>query len=216
MATIPTMSMHPMAWQQWHDEPSRYVPLTVDAYHEMRRAGIIEESTRFELLHGVIVPKDRSAAGEDPMTISKHHAWAVTQIGFLGPKLRRYGCHMRTQQPVSLPPFDEPEPDGSIVRGTADDYLERHPGATDILCLMEVADSSLRLDRGTKLAIYAKSGIPLYVLINLPDRVIEVYRDPVKAGERYATVVTLHLGDKLELPTASGKPLVVSVRSLLP
>ena len=60
--------------------------------------------------------------------------------------------------------------------GKLTDYTDRHPGAADLTCVIEVSDSSLRWCRTTKLRIYAGSGIARYIIINLPDRVVEVIR----------------------------------------
>ena len=58
------------------------------------------------------------------------------------------GLALRAAKPVRLPAQDsQPEPDRCVVRGTIDDYDERHPGPDDIALLVEVADSSLADDR---------------------------------------------------------------------
>ena len=146
--------------------------LTVDQYHRMIKDGILEEGIPVELLDGRLEWKDRSATGADPMTVGLEHTWVVQTIQDLAPKLRRFGCSVRVQQPITLPPHHEPEPDAAIVRGARDDYRGRHPGREDILCLIEVADSSLTHDRTKKLRIYANSGVALYFIFNLPDRVV--------------------------------------------
>jgi Uma2 family endonuclease len=61
---------------------------------------------------------------------------------------------------------------------------------------VEVAESSLRFDRGRKGGIYARAGLQDYWIVNLIDRVLEVYRDPTadqaaRFGWRYGSVVTL-------------------------
>jgi hypothetical protein len=109
------------------DGRTMLMPLTVEQYHTMLEAGILVDGDPYELLKGMLVRKDRSAAGEDPMTIGTEHTWVVQKLAKLEPQLGRLGCHMRNQQPVSLPPYDEPEPDGAIVVGTEDDYKQRHP-----------------------------------------------------------------------------------------
>jgi Uma2 family endonuclease len=43
---------------------------------------------------------------------------------------------------------------------------------------VEVAESSLAFDRRVKGSVYARAGIPDYWIVNLLDRVLEVYRDP--------------------------------------
>ena len=69
-----------------------------------------------------------------------------------------------------------------MVRGTRDDYLERHPEPEDVALLVEVADSSLDRDQGQKLLAYAKGAYPVYWIVNLVDRQVEVYSDPTPDG----------------------------------
>jgi hypothetical protein len=182
----------------------------------MIESGILAEGEPFELLDGYLVRKDRSAAGADPMTIGHEHAWVVGELVDLNPKLRRLGCHIRIQQPVALPPYDEPEPDAAIVIGTNKAFLKRHPGAGDVACVVEVADASLHRDRVSKLRVYAASAIPTYVIVNLPDRVIEIYSEPIRGKGSYRHSVSLTRADRLELPAGRGKKLVVPVNQLLP
>jgi Uma2 family endonuclease len=200
------------------DEPLIF-PLTVDAYHRMIADGILPEGEPFELLNGQIIRKDRSAAGEDPMTVGSAHAWVIGTLAELNPKLRRLGCHMRVQLPLTFVPLSEPEPDAAIVFGSKDDYRDHHPSSDDVACVIEVADSSLRRDRTLKLRIYAGAKVPRYVIINLVDRVVEIYAQP-KSGRggaaRYDSATTLQPGEHLELPAARGRILRVAVRKLLP
>src|SRR6266480_5088411 len=88
---------------------------TVDEYHEMLKRGLIDDGAPFELLDGQIVRKIRNARGEGLMTIGTLHTTVVAGLGDLSPRLKRYGCYIRTQSPITLPPYDEPEPDGAIV-----------------------------------------------------------------------------------------------------
>lgn len=207
------------ALRGWQDLPNGQNPLkrlTVEQYHRMIEAGILTSGEPYELLDGLIVRKDRSAVGEDLMTVGLDHVWAVQTLAKLGRRLERLGCHMRTQVPVSLPPYDEPEPDGVIAVGTEDDYRTHHPGSTHITCVIEVADSSLRHDRTTKLRAYASSDIVQYVIINLVDRVAEVYTQPLPKQGRYGQSVTLGPKQRVEFQAANGKRLAVPVRNLLP
>jgi Uma2 family endonuclease len=189
---------------------------TVEEYHRMIAEGILEEGAPFELLNGQVVRKIRSATGENPMTMNPRHVTVVARLGDLNGKLKRLGCHLRTQSPISLPPLDEPEPDGAVVRGKIADYEKRHPGADDALCIIEVADASLVLDRRYKQQLYANSGIATYVIINLVDRVVELYTQPMKGKGRYAQVATLGGKQTLSIPTTVGKGLNVPIKRLLP
>ena len=190
--------------------------LTVEQYHEMLARGIVTEGEPLELLEGQILPKDRSANGGNPMTVGTRHATAVTRIGELSSRLKRSGCFVRIQQPLTLAPFNEPEPDAAIVAGNPDDYVQSHPNARHTLCVIEVADASLQRDRVIKQQIYADAGIKQYVIINLADKVIEVYTQPLKEQGRYGRSETLKPGRQLTLATAKGAGLSLPVRRLLP
>ena len=189
--------------------------LTVDKYHRMIASGLLEEGAPFELLDGQVVRKIRGGTADNPMTINPQHRAAVYCLSKLDTRLNELGCHMQTQGPISLPPFDEPEPDGTIVRGMDADYLKHHPGPDDVLCVIEVADSSLSNDRGYKQKLYANSGIETYLIVNLVDRVVEVYTQPMKGKGRYAQSTTLNAKQSVSIPAASGKSLNVPVKRLL-
>lgn len=197
------------------DRGMRLFPLTVDQYHEMMARGIVPEGEPYELLDGAIVRKDRSAEGENPMTIGDDHAYSLMKLTQLNPKLERLGCHLRPQLPILLPPYNEPEPDGAIVRGNVEAYAGRKPVGADILCVIEIADSSLRRDRSVKRRIYSKGGIHRYLIINLQDRVIEDNTGPLRNG-RYARTETIDAKGSVTFPTAKGKGLIVPVARLLP
>jgi Uma2 family endonuclease len=103
------------------------------------------------------------------------------------------------------------------VSGDALDYLDAHP--TTAALIVEVADTSLALDRGRKASLYASAGITEYWILNLVDRQLEVLRDPGPApqqiyGHGYAAVTTHSRGDvvsPLALPHGT-----VAVADLLP
>jgi Uma2 family endonuclease len=195
---------------------TQFYQLTVEQYHEMISKGILPEGAPFELIDGYIVQKDRSAAGEDPMTQGDRHMWVVMKLLKLNRQLEKRGCHLRPQMAITLPPYHEPEPDGVVVLGTDDDYRKRKPTAKDTLCVIEVSDASLRYDQTEKLRMYAESGIECYVIVNLRDRLIEVYTDPLKRKGRYGQNRSLRSGESLEIPTGRSAALSVPVKRLLP
>lgn len=147
---------------------------TVADYYRMAEAGIFDEDARVELLGGQVV---------DMSPIGPGHASTVDACGeaFAGLVVARR-VTVRTQNPLALGEYDEPEPDVAVVRPRADRYATGHPGAADVLLLVEVAESSLAYDQSTKAAVYAAAGIREVWVVNLPDRVLEVYRDPSPAG----------------------------------
>jgi hypothetical protein len=192
------------------------VGLTVAQYLRMIQNGILPEGEPIELLDGFLVRKDRAKAGEDPMTVGIEHIWAVEKLKrLLAAEVERHGCHLRTQQPISLPPDGAPEPDGSIAKGTEDDYASRLATAADIPCVIEVADSSLQHDRVTKRRIYAQGGIAQYVIINLVDRRVEVYEQPDRALGVYAKDQECR-GDVMVHFSVGAASVSIEARRLLP
>jgi len=145
---------------------------SVDQYHAMLDAGILTEDDSAELLGGWLVRK---------MTQKPPHPVAVDLIRDAFATQLVNPWYVRTQAPITLGE-GEPEPDVVLARGNRRDYLQRHPGPDDVVLVVEIADTSLARDRGVKKQIYALAGIPVYWIVNLSERVIEVYTDPSVAG----------------------------------
>ena len=88
--------------------------------------------------------------------------------------------------------MNQPQPDVAILKPRIDFYRYRLPGADDVLLVVEVSDTSLRHDRGTKLALYAEFEIPEVWIANIPSRTIEAYTDP--SNGEYTTRRTSYPG----------------------
>ena len=120
------------------------------------------------------------------------------------------------QEPVALDDDSEPEPDVAVVRGAPRDYLAEHPSRPALI--VEVAQSSLAFVRRRKGGLYARADIADYWIVNLVGRVLEVYRQPVRAasaryGWKYRSVRVLNGASvsPLAAPTAR-----IAVADLLP
>jgi hypothetical protein len=189
--------------------------LDVDQFHRMIATGILREGAPIELIDGVLIRKDTSDAGGDPMTHGPRHAYCVQLLKRIEVRLSPFACHLRLQLPITISENCEPEPDVAIVRGAEEDFREAHPLASDCLVAIEVADSSLAYDRTVKASIYASGGVPLFLIINLPDHQIELYRQPTASDQRYAVreIFTANEMFKLELDTES---IELRVEELLP
>jgi Uma2 family endonuclease len=109
---------------------------------------------------------------------------------------------VRCQRAVTLGD-SEPEPDYAVVRGPRNRYRDSHPTPADIGLVVEFSVSSLRLDRTGKGRIYARAGIPVYWVVNVADKVIEVYTQPVGTGDAAA------YGKRDDYPVGTAVPVVL-------
>jgi Uma2 family endonuclease len=124
---------------------------------------------------------------------------------------------VRAQCAITLPD-SEPEPDVVIARGNARTYATRHPGPQDIGTTVEVSDSTLLGDRADKGRIYARASVPIYWIVNLIDRQIEVYEQPSGPGAApaYAKTTIYHIGDSVPLVLDGNAVATFAVQDLLP
>ena len=130
--------------------------------------GILDEDDNVELLEGYVVLK---------MPRNPSHDGTIQIVAKRLSRLLPGGWEPRIQSAFTL--LDsEPEPDFVIARGNERTYLTRHPGPTDIGLVVEVANTTLADDCDDKGRIYAGDGIPVYWVVNLVDRVVEVYSNP--------------------------------------
>jgi Uma2 family endonuclease len=146
---------------------------TVDDYYRMAEVGILGPDARVELIDGEVI--------EMP-PIGAPHASVVTDIQNLLIAAVGGRAIVRVQNPIRLGRHSEPQPDIALVTPPGTKYRSRHPTPADILLLVEVADTSLRLDRDLKLGLYARSGIPEVWLLDLKARGIVRYWAPGVAG----------------------------------
>ncbi len=142
--------------------------LTPAQYHQMGDAGIIMEGDRIELLEGYLVEK--------PMRNPRHEA-GLRRLSVRLPRKLPGGWTLQIQGAVQFGD-SEPEPDGAILRGDETACDGRLPTVADVVLLIEVSDTSLVFDRREKGRIYARAGVPVYWVVNVDDRQVEVYTDP--------------------------------------
>jgi Uma2 family endonuclease len=142
---------------------------TVAQYQKMISKGIISENARVELLDGKVVNKKaRNTPHDVSLFVTQEELRAICFPDWL----------IRCQLGVVIGKFSQPEPDLSVVLAPITRYVKQHPGSKDTGMLVEVADSSLLLDRRDKTPIYAGGRIPWFWIVNVPDKTVEVYSDP--------------------------------------
>ncbi len=155
--------------------PLQHHRFTVDQYHNMIQTGVFHEDDRVELIHGEIV---------DMTPIGKDHSSVVDQLNRHFNRIPNNTPLVRIQNPILIADHSEPQPDLTIVRFRTDYYRKTLPTPSDVLLLIEVADSSLLADRRVKVPLYAKAGIPEVWVIDLTAKSIEVLRDPIDSQYR--------------------------------
>jgi Uma2 family endonuclease len=169
---------------------------------------------------GVFDGEPLELIGGQLIVAEPHGSPHAAAIGMTGDAVRAAlppGWIVRIQTPIALDDESAPEPDVAVVRGRHADYRDAHPARAALV--VEVAESSLAFDRVQKGSLYARAGIADYWIVNLEDRVVEVYRDPIPDltapfGWRYSSVERMRpaaLLTLLHLPQAA-----VPVAALLP
>jgi Uma2 family endonuclease len=177
-------------------------------YDRMVEADFLGPDDKIELLGGHMIVKEPQLPP---------HATSISLVRRVLADVFTVGWHVRTQGPVALDDESEPEPDVSVVAGDPRDYRDAHP-ARPVL-IVEVALSRLRFDREHKGSLYARAGIADYWIVNIPDRRLEIYREPVPDaaapfGWRYGAAITL--GADQQVAPLAAPAAAVTVADLLP
>ncbi|MDZ8023790.1 MAG: Uma2 family endonuclease [Nostoc sp. DedQUE11] len=154
---------------------------TIQEYHRLIELGFLTENDRMELIRGELM---QMAAKGTP-----HSSCTSSVVNELAVLLYKRAI-VRGQEPISLPPNSEPEPDVVIARYREDRYSSKHPSVEDIILVAEVSDSTLKYDIQEKLPLYAESKIDNYWIFNLIANCLEVYTQPfqdLQGNFNYAT-----------------------------
>jgi Uma2 family endonuclease len=171
---------------------------TVDEYERMGQAGILSEDDRVELIDGEII---------EMAPIGTQHAAVVTRLNdVFSPQVRPQAL-VSVQNPLHADPHSEPQPDLMLVKRRDDYYSSAHPRGPDVVLVVEVSDATLEYDRGVKVPLYARAGIPEVWVVAIPDEEIEVFRRP--SAEGYRSVTRRRRGDVLSVEALPGVSLTV-------
>lgn len=170
---------------------------TREEYEQLAGTGLFPSGQRVELVEGVIYEmspqKGRHAAGIRGVEEALRAAF-------------RQGYDVRVQLPIALGPDSEPEPDVAVVPGSWRDYPDAHP--TTAVLIVEVSESSSFHDRERKGALYARSGIPEYWILDVSEERLEVYRNPGEGG--YETRLLLTSGNSVTPMASPGRTIAVA------
>jgi len=181
---------------------------TVAQFEQMVANGILTKSDKVELLEGYVIRK---------MTVNAPHRVVVHRLLRWLQQAVGESRYCYAQSPVDLQ-TSQPEPDLAICKGPESDYLDKHPQSNELLLIIEVSASSLRLDRNQMQRIYAQAGIPSYWIVNSPDRVIEIYTDPDPTASEpiYRMMRTIRESEMVALVLDGTEVGQILVKDLLP
>ncbi|MBD2626722.1 Uma2 family endonuclease [Trichormus variabilis] len=181
---------------------------TVAEYHRLAELGFFREDERVELIKGEII--QMAAKGKSHSTFNRRLIRELTQL--LGNR-----ATLQNQDPISIPPNSEPEPDLAILCNRADDYLIDNPIPSDILLIIEISNSTLKYDQDVKLPLYAEAGIADYWIFNLIKYCLECYSEPYQDSQGnfdYRRKLILLPNESVKLP--SFPDLVLDLSKVFP
>jgi len=190
---IPTFRVEANTLKHW----------TVQEYHRMSELGILKSDERTELI-----------AGQITLMVAKGTPH-VTALHLLANDLREQlgnAALIRTQDPIQLDNFSEPEPDLIVAVGTVLDYAVQHPRPHQVYLVVEVADSTLKQDCEIKDKLYAGAGIPDYWVLDLKNRQLHIFRNPTPAGYTSHLILT----EPNQVSPLAFPNLVLTLTSILP
>ena len=158
--------------------------LTVDQYMEMGARGILPPDPKCELIDGEILVMASMGPAHRAL-VARASRQLITELGGR--------AVVFVQSTLRIGTHSAPEPDVAVLAPRADFYENKQTEPADVLLIIEVGDSSLGFDRGVKLDLYRRCAIAEYWIVNVVDRVIEVYRGNsppqiVRRGETLAPV----------------------------
>lgn len=162
--------------------------ITVEEYHAMREAGIFSEDDRIELLDGHLIAMP---------PIGPAHSHGVNDLADLfNQQLYAFDdppVQVSVQNPIQLGEYGEPQPD--LVLYDPPVPRDRHIQPSDVVLVVEVAESSVEYDRDVKSDRYGRAGIPEYWVVDLEREALIVFRRPEEGG--YAERIRHSRGDDL-------------------
>lgn len=162
-------------------------------YRRLAEAGILGEDDHVELIEGEII--EMSPKG------SRHSGTLKRLVAYFSERLGRAAV-LSIQDPLDMSDGTQPEPDLMLLRPRPDFYTDSHPTPADVLLLIEVADTSLAVDRTRKADLYAAAGIPEYWVVDVERRRVFVHTGAMPTG--YAMAETKDADDTLNVQQLDG------------
>ncbi|MGO9598704.1 MAG: Uma2 family endonuclease [Isosphaeraceae bacterium] len=184
------------------------VRLTVRQFEQILDTGMFE-GRHVELLGGELFE----------VTKNPPHDFAVLALAKKLEKLvPEEHWTIREEKAIELAPLWRPEPDVAVARGSYLNYQTRRPGPSDIDLVIEVTETSQDTDRGTKHHGYAAAGLPVYWIVDLVNRVVEVHSKPIGSGDEacYTAVEVFDETREIALVLSGQEYGRIAVKDILP
>ena len=186
------------------DQAIRIRQWTRREYDRLIETGFFQAGDKVELVGGQLMVAEPQGS---------RHAATVSLVADALRAAFGSGWYVMVRLPVALDDESEPEPYVAVVPGTVRDYWDSHPSRP--VLVVEVADSSLTLDREPKASLYARAGVPDYWIVNIGESTLEVSRRPVPSPEAlygwgYAEVQRLGRGATVFPVAVPAAPIAVA------
>jgi Uma2 family endonuclease len=149
--------------------------LSVDEFNRLGAAGVLGEDDRVELIDGEMI---------EMAPIGTRHLSKVNRLSRMLSLAVAQDAIVSTQNPIALPPRNELQADIALLRPRVDDYEATLPAASDVLLVIEIADTTVAYDREVKIPIYAQHGIVEVWLLDIQGGSLSVHRDPSLQGNQ--------------------------------
>ena len=177
-------------------------------YERLVEQGVFEPGDRVELIDGLLLVAEPQ---------SSPHYTAIQLVERALSRAFGEEWTVRTQAPIALDDASEPEPDVAVVARDPDAYRDAHPSQP--VLIVEISESSYRIDRDHKASLYARARVRDYWIVDVVGGSVEIHREPAESSEapygwQYRSVTILR-------PPATVAPLVappstIAVAALLP
>lgn len=186
------------------DPETHRVLWTRDATARLVEAGILE-GVGVELLEGNVFRKGKNRAH----VIALVRLLALLRHAFPEDRLQPEG-------PIDVAeednPTSAPEPDVAVLTRPVADFPTRNPSPSEIVLVVEIADSTRARDLGEKARLYARARIAEYWVLDLVRRQLHVHRHPEGGAWRERTV----LSEGESVTPASASRVTLPVAEMLP
>jgi Uma2 family endonuclease len=163
---------------------------SIETFKFLSENGRLDPEKKYELIDGGIYKSPENWS---------FHARCVDFLSNMLAALLFRKYIVRTQSPVILNDFNQPQPDIAVLRYQDDFYKQSHPRSSDVLLVIEVSDTTVELDRNIKFPKYASANIPEAWLIDIPAERIEVHTDPKE--KTYGRVKIYQRGEEISSDT---------------